>query len=73
MSHKEISAAYKGTPVNVAVPAKVAYDYDQFVEVQRSILDRLGCLACCSGFDIRWDLATRFSVDERLNVKELGF
>ncbi len=71
MSHAKYAPVSK--TVNVSLPANVAYDFDKFVEVQRSILDRLGCMACCSGFDIRWDLATRFSVDEQLNVTETGF
>ncbi len=71
MSH--IEKARANSTVQVSLPANVAYDFDKFVEVQRSILDRLGCLACCSGFDIRWDLATRFSVDEQLKITETGF
>lgn len=61
---------YAGKVIRVAIPAKVAVDYDKFIEVQRSIFDRLGHLACTSGFDIRWDTVSRFAVDENLQVNE---
>ena len=54
------------------IPVEVAYDYDKFVKVQRNILEELGCLACCSGWDIRWDIENRFVVDKQLNVSN-GF
>lgn len=57
--------------VHVKVPAKVAYDLDEFMEIQRSILDRLGCQACCSGFDIRWDIQRDFRVDAGGEIMEL--
>ena len=34
--------------IRVSLPASVAFELDKFQEVQRSILDRLGCGACCS-------------------------
>lgn len=57
--------------VRVTLPAKVAYDLNAFQKVQASILDRLGCQACCSGWDIRFDLARSYLVDEKLNVREI--
>lgn len=53
-----------GKIVHVAIPRKVAFDLDTFVKVQRSILDRLGCGACCSDFDIRWGLEPDFRINE---------
>lgn len=58
--------------VRVSLPASIAFDLDRFQEVQRSILDRLGCPACCSGWDIRFDLQRNFLVDEKLNIREVG-
>jgi len=58
--------------VNVTLPAEVAFDLDRFTKVQRDILGKLGCMACCSGFDIRWDFARQFHVDEQLNVRQPG-
>jgi hypothetical protein len=61
-----------GKTVRVSLPAAIAFDLDRFQEVQRSILDRLGCRACCSGWDIRFDLQRRFVVDDQLNIREFG-
>lgn len=52
-------------PVQISISAKVAFDLKAFQKVQASVLDRLGCPACCSGMDIRWDIARNFAVDER--------
>lgn len=60
-------------PVRVSIPARLAFDLKGFQKVQAGILDRLGCPNCCSGFDIRWDLARSFSVDEKLNIRETVF
>lgn len=56
--------------IQVSLPVSVAFDLDRFQEVQRSILDRLGCQACCSGWDIRWDIQRRFQIDEKLNIRD---
>ena len=56
--------------VHVTLPAEVAFDLDRFSKVQRDILGKLGCMACCSGWDIRYDLQRRFVVDAELNVRE---
>lgn len=49
--------------VRVEIPREVAMDFDSFVKVQRSILDRLGCGACCSDFDIRWGYQPDFRIN----------
>lgn len=56
--------------VRVALPASVAYDLKKFQKVQETILGRLGCLGCTSGWDIRWDIFRDFRVDEKLNVEQ---
>jgi len=61
-----------GEVVRVRIPMEVAYDLDKLQSVQKDILGRLGCLACCSGHDIRWEFERNFSVDEKLNVRSLG-
>jgi hypothetical protein len=58
--------------VRVTLPAKVAYDLKAVQKVQASILDRLGCTACCSGWDIRFDIIRSFIVDEQLNLREVA-
>jgi len=56
--------------VRVSLPASAYFDLDSFQRVQKDILGRLGCMACCSGWDIRYDLQRRFQVDEKLGVRE---
>ena len=58
--------------IRVALPAKVAYDLKAFQKVQASILDRFGCPNCHSGLDIRYDVIRSFSVDEKLNLREVA-
>jgi len=54
--------------VYVSMPQKALNDLEQFQQVQRGILERLGCQACCSGFDIRYDITRRFIVDDKLQI-----
>lgn len=56
--------------IQVALPASAYFNLDRFQAIQKDILGRLGCLACCSGWDIRYDLQRRFQVDEKFNVRE---
>jgi len=64
----KVSAVAVSRSVRVTLPREVAYDLDRFTKIQKDILGKLGCLACCSGFDIRWDFEQRFVVDAKLNV-----
>lgn len=57
--------------VRVSIPGKVAYDLEAFQKVQISILDRLGCPACCSGWDIRWDIHRQFGVDDKFGIRDM--
>ncbi len=59
-----------GAPVRVSIPASVAYDMDKFSKVHRGILERLGCGACTSGHDIRFEVIRNFTIDEKLNIIE---
>ncbi|HET9640749.1 MAG TPA: hypothetical protein VFP12_16255 [Allosphingosinicella sp.] len=61
-----------GNVVKVSLSADVANNLEKFQRVQKDILGRLGCMACCSGWDIRWDIFRRFNVDEKLNITQ-GF
>jgi hypothetical protein len=54
--------------VRVAVPADIGNDLDKFQRLQKDILGKLGCMACCSGWDIRWDTFTDFQVDKNLKI-----
>jgi hypothetical protein len=42
--------------VRVSIPASVASNVDGLKKSIGSVLGRLGCPACCSGFDIRMEL-----------------
>lgn len=71
---ERLGGAHASAPrtIEVSLPVSVAFDLDRFQEVQRSILDRLGCQACCSGWDIRYDIQRRFLVDDKMNIREFG-
>lgn len=61
----------KHRTVRVTVPVKVAFDLGRMQEVTESVLDRLGCPQCHSGWDIRFDMERNFVVDENLNIDSL--
>ena len=58
--------------IRVTVPVKVANDLEAIQRVQKDILGQLGCQACCSGWDIRFDVARRFLVGDDLTVQAFG-
>ena len=64
--------ASKNNVVHVAIPAEIAFDLEKLQLAQKDILGKLGCMACCSGWDIRWDIERRFAVDANLKVASLG-
>jgi len=57
--------------VTVHVPLKVLWDFDSMTKLKKDILGRLGCLACTSGFDIRWKGAREFVVNPALELREM--
>jgi hypothetical protein len=54
---------FKSRVVKVTVPSAIANDLGKFQDLQKKILGELGCMACCSGFDIRYRFRDRFAVD----------
>ena len=42
--------------VNVHLPGDVLFSLERLTTVQRTILGRLGCQACCSGFIINYTI-----------------
>lgn len=58
--------------IRVSISPSVYFKLDAIQKIQKDILGRLGCLACCSGWDIRYDLQRQFIVDEKLNIREVG-
>lgn len=69
---RDRAGAMSSNVVHVSIPAEVAFDLDRFQKVQTDILGKLGCMACCSGWDIRFDIERRFIVDAELNVRSAG-
>jgi hypothetical protein len=66
------SLASAGNVVRVRIPTNVAHDLQSMHKVTAEVLRHLGCEACHSGFDIRYDVAREFVVDENLGVKSAG-
>jgi hypothetical protein len=56
--------------VRVSIPASVAGDIGSLKKSFASILDKLGCPACCSGYDIRLELQRELAVSR--NFKEIA-
>lgn len=57
--------------VRVSLPADVHNDLNKLQKVQQEILGKLGCPACCSGWDIRFTVQRQFVVDNALTVNEI--
>jgi hypothetical protein len=59
--------------VTVAVPAAAMNDIDALAKITATVLGKLGCGQCCSGFDIllRRELDL-IAVDEKLNAQGYG-
>jgi len=58
--------------VTVHVPLELLWDFDSLTTVKKDILGRLGCLACTSGFDIRWKGVREFVINPALEVRQLN-
>ena len=56
--------------VRVTIPVKVAFDLDSMHRVTATVLERLGCPECHSGWDLRFDVARRFQFDQDLQIRE---
>jgi hypothetical protein len=54
--------------VRVRIPASVANDLDAFQKSIGIVVDRLGCPACCSGFDIHFQIERDWLVNENLEL-----
>lgn len=60
-------------PVRVSVPLSLASDAGRFKKMVGSVLERLGCPACCSGHDILFEMQRRFVFDGDLDVVRPAF
>ncbi len=55
-------------PIRITMPAAVAYDLDAFQRGIAGLVGRLGCQACCSGFDITFLHEREFVINEKLEI-----
>ena len=55
--------------IRVHVSPEVLYNLDAVTKVLHRTLNQLGCGACCSGHDIRFEIQRDFITDARLNVR----
>jgi len=62
-----------GNAVSVALATSARESIDQVFASIDSVAERLGCPACCSGHDLRFDLERRFTVDSNLRFDERTF
>lgn len=58
--------------VSATLPRNVSYDLNKLQKAVANIAGRLGCQACCSGFDILFRNELDFIIDENLNVLGRG-
>ncbi len=70
LSTEQISRAISPETINVHVPIEVMWDSDRLQGLKKDILGRLGCLACTSGFDIRWRTRRDYIVNPALEIRE---
>ena len=54
--------------IRIKVPAKVAFNLKQMNKVTAIVLEELGCPACHSGFDLRFDIERQFVFNEKLDI-----
>jgi hypothetical protein len=70
MPSAALSDPMPGRVVRISVPLKTFHDLASMQKITASILGRLGCRGCHSGWDIRFDLIRSFAVDDKLNIRE---
>jgi hypothetical protein len=59
--------------VTVTLPDRVSHNINELTKAVAVVVDKLGCGACCSGFDIlfRREIGT-IALDEQVNVARFG-
>jgi len=73
-TRREVAIGTWPTPervIRVTVPARLVFDLGSMQRITTSVLERLGHPQCHSGFDIRFEIATQYRVDDKLNLHEL--
>lgn len=64
-----LASSALGPVVRVSIPAGLHHNLDGMHNVTKQVLGQLGCEACHSGFDIRYDIVREFIADEKGNVR----
>jgi hypothetical protein len=54
-----------GRAVRVTVPVSVAFNLEKMQTITKTVLGKLGCGACCSGFDLRFIHENDFRFNEK--------
>ncbi len=63
---------WRAAPIRVFVPREVEYDLKKMNTITASVLGRLGCPGCHSGFLLDFQSISEFAVDpETLQVEEI--
>src|SRR5437763_6398176 len=65
----EMEGVRSGRSVRVTIPAAIAYDLGAFQKSLADLLGHLGCMACCSGFDITFLQERQFFINEKLEIR----
>lgn len=71
MATTTISMPSVGNVVRVSIPSEVHNDLAKFQKIQKELLGKLGCLGCCSGWDIRFNVQRQFVLDVKLGLQEV--
>jgi hypothetical protein len=71
MATTTISMPTVGSVVRVSIPPEVHNDLAKFQKIQKELLGKLGCLGCCSGWDIRFNVQRQFVLDGKLALQEV--
>jgi len=74
MATQATQTAYQIRPgasnvIRVSVPAETLFNLEKVQQIQKSILGRVGCPGCCSGYHFLFVPELNFAVDEKLNIR----
>ena len=66
-------STFRSDPVRLVIPAKVAFNLDEFTKVVGNLAERLGCKPCLSGRACLFLLERDFVVNpESLEIEPFG-
>ena len=54
--------------IRIRVPARMAYDLDSMTKITANMVKELGCEPCHSGYDIRFEMISRYTINKKLDV-----